>query len=84
MVVDERYTHRVGAGKLTGLKRSGNFDGEAREWFEFRGVPFVPRLERFQYPVYLDPFQWGDVLDATGTDFLSLDVLFDSNSQTLF
>ncbi len=81
MVVDERYTHRVGAGKLTGLKRTGSFDGQEREWFEFRGVPFVPKLERFEYPVYLDPFQWGDVLDATGTDVFSSSILISCNSR---
>ena len=25
----------------------------------------MPKLKRFEYPTYLDPFQWGDVLDAT-------------------
>ena len=25
----------------------------------------MPKLKRFEYPTYLDPFQWGHVLDAT-------------------
>merc|ERR1712227_997101 len=64
-VTDVPVTHRVGAGKITGLKRNGAFDGADREWFEFRGVRYTPKLKRFDYPRYLDPFQWEDVYDAT-------------------
>ena len=41
-----------------GLRRSDSFDGNPREWYEFRGVRYSEEIERFDYPKYLDPAFW--------------------------
>ena len=64
-VTESEILHRVGAGKVTGLQRSDDFDGSQRTWYEFRGIRYTPKLERFDYPSYYDPIQWGDIYDGT-------------------
>ena len=64
-VVDREISQRVGAGRIIGLERKGDFDGNARTWYEFRGIRYSRPIERFDYPVYNDPLFWDGDYDAT-------------------
>ena len=47
------------------------FDGNDREWYEFRGVRYSEEIERFEYPKYLDPIFWQDRIEDIGGSALS-------------
>ena len=49
---------QVFENSFEGLRRSNSFDGNPREWYEFRGVRYSEEIERFDYPKYLDPAFW--------------------------
>ena len=67
-VVDETILHRVGLGKMKGLRRSNSFDGSPREWYEFRGVRYSEEIERFDYPKYLDPAFWQVLVELRSSE----------------
>ena len=64
-VTDSEVRLRVGVGKIVGLERTGEFDGNDRTWYEFRGIKYSRPIERFDYPVYNDPVYWQGDYDGT-------------------
>ena len=68
-VTDTEVRLRVGVGKIIGLERTGEFDGNDRTWYEFRGIKYSRPIERFDYPVYNDPVYWQGDYDGTKLGF---------------
>ena len=42
---------------------------------KIRGIRYTPKPKRFDYPTYLDPYQWGGVYDGTQV-FINLLIIY--------